>query len=357
MNEIELLYVADNVNPSLAFVSGLANGGTTQKGSMEYVISALDVDPTNGYESGLATLDVQLFRLDNGATSPSPLRAWTTYHTFSGAPVDKNVTVTLTNIASLADTTYQLEIRATDLAGNVATTIGRTFVVQLSSLVNVPDSSGLSASTTERLQTTSGAIKLASQPSDGSLVPVAYEVSAIVGGTLVLESATSVALANNTLVTASEALNGFRFTPTAGFYTNDQYASTFGFDLKPSTSTSDLSQVVNLPAQSAITVTATNDPPVVSVTAHYKLTPIHVSDGANIGTVVRDILDANVIDYDYLSSNNTVPYGFAVVGADETRGAWQFSTNGGSSWTNFNTAGALSTTNALMLTATTNDRV
>ena len=357
VNEIELLYVADNVNPSLAFVSGLANGGTTQKGSMEYVISALDVDPTNGYESGLATLDVQLFRLDNGATSPSPLRAWTTYHTFSGAPVDKNVTVTLTNIASLADTTYKLEIRATDLAGNVATTIGRTFVVQLSSLVNVPDSSGLSASTTERLQTTSGAIKLASQPSDGSLVPVAYEVSAIVGGTLVLESATSVALANNTLVTASDALNGFRFTPTAGFYTNDQYASTFGFDLKPSTSTSDLSQVVNLPAHSTITVTATNDPPVVSVTAHYKLTPIHVSDGANIGTVVRDILDANVIDYDYLSSNNTVPYGFAVVGADETRGAWQFSTNGGSSWTNFNTAGALSTTNALMLTATTNDRV
>ena len=133
VNEIELLYVADNVNPSLAFVSGLANGGTTQKGSMEYVISALDVDPTNGYESGLATLDVQLFRLDNGATSPSPLRAWTTYHTFSGAPVDKNVTVTLTIIASLADSTYKLEIRATDLAGNVATTIGRTFVVQLSS--------------------------------------------------------------------------------------------------------------------------------------------------------------------------------------------------------------------------------
>ena len=196
----------------------------------------------------------------------------------------------------------------------MATTIQRDFDIQLSSVVSTPDDSALDASTTERLRTTSGAIKLASQPSDGSVVPVAYEVSAIVGGQLVLESALSVPLTNNTLVSASDALNGFRFTPGDGLHTNDEYSSTFGFDLKPSTSTSDLSQVVDLPAHSTITVTSTNDPPVLDVNAHYEVPAIAYTDTVNVGSTFKDVLGANVIDYDAFSSLRRVPHGVALVG-------------------------------------------
>lgn len=55
---------------------------------------------------------------------------------------------------------------------------------------------------------------------------------------------------------------------------------------------------------------------------YYKLILIYVLDGVNIGIVVCDILDVNVIDYDYFLLNNIVFYGFVVVGVDETRGAW-----------------------------------
>lgn len=358
VNQVSLTYVADDVIPTVSFVSGLADLATVQTSSLTYMVSSKDVDSVNGYaQAGLATLEIQLTRADNGASSPSPLQTWATYHTYSNAPTDQNVEITLTNLHTLADATYKLEVRATDHAGNVAIVVNRRFDVQLSSMVRVPDASSLNATTSERTQTASGVIKLATQPSDGSVIPVAYEVSAIVGGQLVLDSSPSTALANNTLVSATDALAGFRFTPTSGLYSNDQYSSTFGFDLKPSTSSTDLAQVVNVSAHAYITVTSVNDPPVMSVRVHYKVTTIHVSDSDNIGTLVRDVLDANVQDYDYPTSNRTVPYGIAIISADQTRGTWQFSTDDGSSWTNFHTLGALSSTNALTLQAGMNDRV
>lgn len=355
-NEIALLYIVDNVNPTVSFISGLANGTAAPTASLAYLVSSTDVDSVGAtVQSGLATLEVQLTRPSDGASSPSPLQTWTTYHTYTNGPVNENVTVELSNLGSLSDATYRVEIRVTDRCGNVATTIQRDFDIQLSSVVSRPDASSLDASTTERLQTASGAIQLASQPSDGSVVPVAYEVSAIVGGQLVLELALSAPLANNTLVSASDALSGFRFTPGDGLYTNDEYSSTFGFDLKPSTSTTDLSQVVDLPAHSTITVTSTNDPPVLDVNAHYEVPAIAYTDTGNLGTTFKDVLGANVIDYDAMPSLRRIPHGIALVGADQTRGTWQYSTDGRSTWTNF--GDSLSETSATLLTATDNDFV
>lgn len=355
-NEIALSYIVDNVNPTVSFISGLANGAAAPTASLAYLVSSTDVDSVGAtVQSGLATLEVQLTRPSDGASSPSPLQTWTTYHTYTNGPVNEDVTVVLSNLGSLSDATYRVEIRVTDRCGNVATTIQRDFDIQLSSVVSRPDASSLDASTTERLQTASGAIRLASQPSDGSVVPVAYEVSAIVGGQLVLESALSAPLANNTLVSASDALSGFRFTPGDGLYTNDEYSSTFGFDLKPSTSTTDLSQVVDLPAHSTITVTSTNDPPVLDVNAHYELPAIAYTDTGNVGTTFKDVLGANVIDYDAMPSLRRIPHGIALVGADQTRGTWQYSTDGRSTWTNF--GDSLSETSATLLTATDNDCV
>lgn len=358
-NELQIAYIADNVNPAVSFVDGLADGSKIQTSSLSYVILASDIDATNGYtQSGLATLESQLTLASDGTSSPSPLHTWTTYYTYANAPTLKNVTANMTGLSGLSDGTYRLEFRVTDKCGNVATSVSRTFVVEAASLVNTPDASSLNASTTERVQTSSGTIKLASQPSDGSRIPVAYEVSNIVGGELVLETALTTALANNTLVTAAEALGGFRFTPSAGLYTGDDRGSTFGFDLKPSTSTSDSAQVVDVAAHSYITVTSTNDPPVVDVTAPYLLTPLHMHDSvsANVGTSIHELLGVNVVDEDL--GNRTIPYGIAVISADGSRGTWQFSINAGSTWTDFDTSGDLTSTNALLLKAdVTQDRV
>lgn len=358
VNQISVTYTIDNVNPSVTFVSGLADGANPSTDTVSYVVSSTDVDVVNSnVQSGLQKIETQFTRVDNGASNPSPLHTWMTYTAFSGSPTDKNVTVTLTNLATLADGTYELLVRSTDNAGNVATAASRRMAVQLASMMRVPDASGLNATTTLGAQTASGAITLASVPSDGSLVPTAYEVSGIVGGVLALESAPTVPLANNTLVSPSDATTGFRFTPAVCAYTGDALSSTFGFDLKPSTSTTDLTKVVDLPAHSYITVTWTNSPPILSLIAAYELTPIHIADAANMGTTVRDFLDAHVLDCDAQPSLRTVPYGVAVVGSDQTRGTWQFSTDSGASWTNFDTNGTLSTTNALILKAESNERV
>ena len=354
LNTIDLAYIVDDVAPAVTFTSGLGDGSTTTTSDLTYVVTAADVDSVNSrLQAGLATLEIQVTKVDDGSSSPLPLRTWATYKTFSAGTLSGTVSVTITDLHTLVDSTYRLEVRATDLAGNVATVVQRDIVVAIASIMEKPDDSGLNATTTERVQTSSGAIILASQPTDGSVVPVAYSVSAIVGGVLALDSAPSVPLANNTLVLAADALAGFRFTPNVGLYTNDEAASVFGFDLKPSTSTTDLTQVVDIPAHSTITVTSTNDPPILNVDAHYKVNTVHYKDNvaANLGTSILQVLGSNTIDYDLSTLLRKVPFGFAIVGMDQSKGTWEYSVDSGSTWTAFSTAGTPTTTNALLIKA------
>lgn len=354
VNTIDLAYFIDDVAPAVTFTSGLADGATTSTSDLTFVLTAVDVDSVNSRsQAGLATLEVQLTKTSDGSSTPSPLQTWMTYKTFSSDTFSEAVSVAITGLNALSDSTYRLEIRVTDKAGNVGTVVYRDIVVAIASMVNAPDASALSASTTERLQTSSGTIRLASQPTDGSVVPVAYEVSAIVGGVLALDSYPTVALANGTLVSAAAALVGFRFTPNEGIYSNDEFDSQFGFDLKPATSTTDSSQVINVPAHSTITVTATNDPPSLSVAGHYKVQTIHYKDNvaANVGTSILHVLGENVIDYDLTSALRRVPFGLAIVGMDESKGTWEYSVDTGSTWTAFSTAGTPTTTNAVLIKA------
>ncbi len=87
-----------------------------------------------------------------------------------------------------------------------------------------------------------------------------------------------------------------------------------------------------------VTITGTNDAPeLVSVDA--MLDTINEDMTGNDGQTVADILDVTDID-------TTDLHGIAVFGADADNGTWQYSTNGGRSWSNF---GQVSVDSALLL--------
>ncbi|MFT3858605.1 MAG: Ig-like domain-containing protein [Aquabacterium sp.] len=84
---------------------------------------------------------------------------------------------------------------------------------------------------------------------------------------------------------------------------------------------------------SAITVTAVNDAPVLSGTNN--LTAINEDDSTSAGTLVSSLISGKTSDVDSGAST-----GIAVTSVDNTNGVWQYTTNGGSTWTAFGTPSA-----------------
>jgi hypothetical protein len=84
-----------------------------------------------------------------------------------------------------------------------------------------------------------------------------------------------------------------------------------------------------------------NSAPVLS--GANNLTPISASiaDASNVGSLVSSLIAGDDSDVD-----NGAVQGIAVTGIDDSSGVWQYSTNGGSSWTPF---AAVSNTSALLL--------
>ena len=90
-----------------------------------------------------------------------------------------------------------------------------------------------------------------------------------------------------------------------------------------------------------------NDPPVLS--GANDLRSINMNDVTNPGTMVSALLAGRVTDQDSGALS-----GLAVIGADNTHGAWQYKTNSGSGWMNF---GSPSASSARLLAADANTRV
>ena len=90
---------------------------------------------------------------------------------------------------------------------------------------------------------------------------------------------------------------------------------------------------------SALTYTVGNDAPVLS--GANDLASIAEDDVGNAGTLVQDLIAGQVTDADAPALR-----GIAVIGVDDTNGTWQYSTNGGGSWTAF---GAVDSANARLL--------
>ena len=109
-----------------------------------------------------------------------------------------------------------------------------------------------------------------------------------------------------------------------------------------------------------ITITGTNDAPVLSSAATPVLASVNEDAGAPtgaVGTLVSSLVNPNppaggldnVTDADDAAST-----GIALTGASDTNGTWWYSTDGGSNWS---TVDAVSDSSALLLTADANTRI
>jgi len=102
-----------------------------------------------------------------------------------------------------------------------------------------------------------------------------------------------------------------------------------------------------------ITLLDVNDAPVLDSAGAMSLTAINQGDINNSGTLVSDLLASaggdRVTDQDAGAQE-----GIAIIAADPTHGVWQYSTNGGATWSNL---GSVSNESARLLSADTLTRI
>ncbi|MEM9535593.1 MAG: cadherin-like domain-containing protein [Cyanobacteria bacterium P01_E01_bin.45] len=102
-----------------------------------------------------------------------------------------------------------------------------------------------------------------------------------------------------------------------------------------------------------ITVNPVNDAPVLDNSGNLALTTVVQNSTDPLGDLVADLLASDggtpITDTDAGAVT-----GIAVTAVDDTNGTWEYSTDGGANWTGF---GAVTDTNAVVLTTTANDRI
>ncbi|WP_155969106.1 DUF4347 domain-containing protein, partial [Kamptonema formosum] len=98
-----------------------------------------------------------------------------------------------------------------------------------------------------------------------------------------------------------------------------------------------------------VSVTAVNDAPVLDNSGSSTLATINQNDVGNQGTSVSDIIGSSITDADTGAVG-----GIAVTGTDTSNGTWEYSTDGGTTWTAF---GAVSDSSATVLTAASANRI
>jgi len=104
----------------------------------------------------------------------------------------------------------------------------------------------------------------------------------------------------------------------------------------------------------AITVTDVNEAPVLDDSGSPTLTAIAEDDGANTGNTIAAILATGAGGNPVTDVDAGAVEGMAVVRVDNAHGTWEYSTNGGATWTAF---GAVSVSNATVLADNANTRI
>jgi len=104
----------------------------------------------------------------------------------------------------------------------------------------------------------------------------------------------------------------------------------------------------------SVTVTDGNDAPLLDNSGASTLTAIDEDETNNLGDLVADIIASGAGGDPITDIDAGAVEGIAVIGADDANGTWQYSTNGGGSWTSF---GAVSEASAVVLGDTANDRI
>jgi len=105
-----------------------------------------------------------------------------------------------------------------------------------------------------------------------------------------------------------------------------------------------------------ITVTPTADAPVLNAAGNPTLDAIaeDVALASNPGTLVSQIIQRMGPTGGISDPDGVSPQGIGIIGANQNSGTWQYSTNGGTIWSNF---GTLSTSSALVLASNSTTRI
>ncbi|MGE0330061.1 MAG: SBBP repeat-containing protein [Ramlibacter sp.] len=169
-------------------------------------------------------------------------------------------------------------------------------------------------------------------------------VTAVPAGTLgdiVLADGTTVVTAGTTYTLAQ--LQGMQFRALANATGGPQ---TFSWSVQDSGGTAN-GGVDTLIQSLDVTISTTNQAPVLAGAAN--LAGIDEDAASNAGTLVSTLIAGQVSD-----GNSNAATGVAITATNIANGAWQYSVNGGTSWT---AVGTVSNSSALLLAADANTRV
>jgi VCBS repeat-containing protein len=147
---------------------------------------------------------------------------------------------------------------------------------------------------------------------------------------------TAILVSNPTSGTLSWNSNGtFTYTPNANFNGTDSFTYRV-FDGTANSNSATVNLIIN----------PVNDAPVLDTSGSPTFSTIRQNQFNTAGNSVRSLVMSSITDID-IQTQTEIIQGIAIVGADTSNGVWQYSTNGGQSWTNF---GAVSVPSALVLT-------
>ncbi|HEY5315136.1 MAG TPA: ELWxxDGT repeat protein, partial [Pirellulales bacterium] len=138
--------------------------------------------------------------------------------------------------------------------------------------------------------------------------------------------------------------------PVTGTLTLDYQANRFGTASITVQATDSAGQSV----QTTFTVVVDNEnhAPVLNNRVGLVLPTIGEDPSSNPGGSVPDLLATGALGHPIGDADYGSPQGMAIVAADNSNGAWQFSVNGGAAWT---AVGALSSTHSLLLASSAAD--
>ncbi|MGE5608133.1 MAG: Ig-like domain-containing protein, partial [Bacillota bacterium] len=193
------------------------------------------------------------------------------------------------------------------------------------------------ATTFEDTQSTSGLV-ITTNPA-GSYAVTHFKITGITNGTLYLSDGLT-PVNDGDFITLAQGAAGLKFTPSPNF------SGTAGFGVQAAQSNSD-SILKGLITSASITVIPVNDAPVLS--GAVDLPAIDEDAANNPGTLVSDLIAGKITDIDAGAVQ-----GIAVIAVDNAHGVWQYTTDGGATWTDFGTPAASS---ARLLAADAGTRV
>ena len=264
---------------------------------------------------------------------------------FAVAPAIDPATGTLTYTTAVdangtANVTVKLMDNGGTANGGIDTSVVQTFVINVTPVNDPPIANDDYATTNEDTPVSIAVLAndlpgpiTAKDEANQTLTVIQLNGVSVIPGTSVRTTHGSVVLNADGTVT---------YTPDPNYNGLDGFAYTIQDNGTPPLSAT---------AHGFVIINAVNDAPILNSTS-VGFPSVNEDDQSNTGTTVAAFLaqhDINITDVDTGAVS-----GIAVTSVDTTNGAWQYSTNGGSTWTSF---GSVSNTSARLLADSSSDAI